>query len=244
MNSRTDDMQTHITAGGLAIAPESGKITIYESAQKNVLINLDDIPLTFGGTCSFMIQNVLAATLAAHISGFRPEDIKKGLRTFQPSPEHTPGRMNVFEFGKSRVILDYVHNSGGYAELLKFVQLQQDARKVGIISATGDRRREDIAAIGMYAAKMFDKILINNDHNCRGATREELTHLLQEGIRKEGSHVEVCVMKDEQSAISHAVATARPGDLIFASIDKVSDAITFVKHLQKTGQAVNVPQNL
>jgi len=58
----------------------------------------ENIPLTYGGKAKFMIQNVLAAVLAAHVHGISIEDMKAGLETFIPSATQTPGRLNLFEF--------------------------------------------------------------------------------------------------------------------------------------------------
>jgi cyanophycin synthetase len=43
------------------------------------------VPLTLGGKAKFMITNVLAATLASYVWGFKTEDISLSLQTFIPS---------------------------------------------------------------------------------------------------------------------------------------------------------------
>jgi cyanophycin synthetase len=40
------------------------------------------VPLTLGGKAKFMIANVLAATLASYVWGFKTEDISLSLQTF------------------------------------------------------------------------------------------------------------------------------------------------------------------
>jgi cyanophycin synthetase len=57
-----------------------------------------------------MIQNVLAATLASYLYGFKTDDISLSLQTFIPSVAQTPGRMNIFEFKKFKVMIDFAHN--------------------------------------------------------------------------------------------------------------------------------------
>jgi UDP-N-acetylmuramyl tripeptide synthase len=42
------------------------------------------VPLTLGGKAKFMIANVLAATLASYVWGFKTEDISLSLQTFIP----------------------------------------------------------------------------------------------------------------------------------------------------------------
>jgi cyanophycin synthetase len=43
------------------------------------------VPLTLGGKAKFMIANVLAATLASYVWGFKTEDISLSLQTFIPA---------------------------------------------------------------------------------------------------------------------------------------------------------------
>jgi cyanophycin synthetase len=52
------------------------------------------VPLTLGGKAKFMIANVLAATLASYVWGFKTEDII--VPTNFHSAAQTPGRMNIF----------------------------------------------------------------------------------------------------------------------------------------------------
>lgn len=68
-----------------------------------------------------MIQNVLAAALAAYLHGFKTEDISLSLQTFITSPAQTPGRLNVFEFKNFKVMIDFAHNPAGYLAIEDFL---------------------------------------------------------------------------------------------------------------------------
>ena len=50
-----------------------------------------NIPLTYGGRAEFMIQNVLAATLACFVHGVSLEDLRVGLTTFNAGTAQTRG---------------------------------------------------------------------------------------------------------------------------------------------------------
>ena len=65
-----------------------------------------------GGKASFMIQNVLAE-VTTYLQGFSIEDIKVAIESFIPSPSQTPGRLNMFNFNKFDVLLDYAHDPAG-----------------------------------------------------------------------------------------------------------------------------------
>ena len=70
---------------------ENGFITVKKGEWKIRIEKAANVPLTLGGRVRFMIANVLAATLAAYLHGFRIEDISLSLQTFVPSPAQTPG---------------------------------------------------------------------------------------------------------------------------------------------------------
>jgi cyanophycin synthetase len=53
------------------------------------------VPLTLGGKAKFMIANVLAATLASYVWGFKTEDISLSLLSFQALLKH---RTNEYFF--------------------------------------------------------------------------------------------------------------------------------------------------
>lgn len=72
--------------GGLSAIYEDGFITICKGEWKLRLIKAVNVPLTFGGKATFMIQNVLPAALAGYINGFELDDISSSLETFIPSP--------------------------------------------------------------------------------------------------------------------------------------------------------------
>ena len=86
--------------GKIVAVYENGFITIKKGEWKIRVEKATQVPLTLGGKAKFMIANVLAATLAAYLQGFKTEDISLSLQTFIPSAAQTPGRMNIFDFNK------------------------------------------------------------------------------------------------------------------------------------------------
>ncbi|MDB5021855.1 MAG: cyanophycin synthetase, partial [Pedobacter sp.] len=99
----------HCRTGGTAAIYENGHITIKKGDWKMRVVKVTHVPLTFGGSVDFMIENVLAATLATFLYGYKIEDIKMSLETFIPSATQTPGRMNIFVFKEFRILVDFAH---------------------------------------------------------------------------------------------------------------------------------------
>jgi cyanophycin synthetase len=104
--------------------------------------------------------------------------------------------------------------------------------KVGIIAVPGDRRDEDIRAMGMHAASMFDEIIIRHDKDLRGRTGENINELLLEGIGGTGKSVPVKVIPDETDALRFAIAASRPGSFIVLLSDEVKKTLDYLKQLE------------
>ncbi|MGB3085066.1 MAG: cyanophycin synthetase, partial [Saprospiraceae bacterium] len=136
-------IKKHMREQGVCAIYENGFITICKGEWKLRIVNAVNVPLTYGGRASFMIQNILPAVLTGYFNGFELDDIKAALETFIPSPAQTPGRLNMFEFKHFTVLLDYAHNPAGLQALKKFIDKIDATHKVGIIAGIGDRRPED-----------------------------------------------------------------------------------------------------
>lgn len=234
--SRNEDnpvVKSHCRKGGIACICENGFITILKGDWKIRVQRTILIPLTFGGTVPFMIENVLAATLASFLWGFKTEDIQTSLQTFIPSAAQTPGRMNIFEFKDFRFMIDFAHNPDGYNGIKEFLAHVDSPFKIGIIAGTGDRRDEDIRELGKISAEMFDFIILRQEKHLRGRTEENILGLLIEGIMSVNPDKKFEAIPKEIDAIKHAMSMAEPGTFITALSDVVDNAIETVQNYQE-----------
>ncbi len=215
--------------GKIVAVYENGFITIKRGEWKIRVERATHIPLTMGGKAKFMIANVLAATLAGYLHGFKTEDISLSLQTFIPGAAQTPGRMNIFEFKKFKVMIDFAHNPAGYRGVEEFLSSVDATKKIGIIAGVGDRRDEDIKECAKIAARMFDHIIIRQEKHLRGRTEEEIIGLIMDGIHESGSTVTHEIITKETEAIKHAIDTAQEGSFITALSDVVTNAIEIVQ---------------
>ncbi len=229
MDAGNERIKTHCNEGGFAATIESNHFVINKGGWKTKIADVNQVPLTFSGKCTFMIKNILPALLAASISEFPLETIKSALKTFIPSPELTPGRMNHFRFNQFELMVDYAHNASGYVHIKHYLDQVSATRKTGVISATGDRRDEDIRNLGRVAAQMFDNIIIKHDIDGRGRTKDELSRLLIEGIRELNQAIPVRVISDEIESIQHAMDQAITGEFMFICAGNIPNTLAFVK---------------
>ncbi|MGV9002763.1 cyanophycin synthetase [Flavobacterium sp.] len=215
--------------GKIVAVYENGFITIKKGEWKIRIEKATHVPLTLGGKARFMIANVLAASLAGYLHGFKTEDISLSLQTFIPSAAQTPGRMNIFEFKRFKVLIDFAHNPSGYRGIEDFLTSVEATKKIGIIAGVGDRRDEDIRECASIAARMFDHIIIRQEKYLRGRTEEEIIGLIMEGIEASGKSVTTEIIKKEVEAIEHAIKNAEEGSFITALSDVVTNAIEIVQ---------------
>ena len=102
-----------------------------------------------------------------YVQGIRYDDIRAGLLSFFPSPALTPGRLNLMRAGRGRVMVDYAHNPAAVAGLMELVTALDAKRRIGVITAPGDRRDEDIRELGRFAAAL-DYVIVKEDIDLRG----------------------------------------------------------------------------
>ena len=233
MDEQNPRIKRHSSRGGISAVYENGYITIYRGEWKMRVAQAVNVPLTKGGKASFMIQNVLAGVLSCYLHGFSIEDIKVAIETFIPSPSQTPGRLNMFNFNKFDVLLDYAHNPAGLRALHKYVEKLDGHPKIGIVAGVGDRRKQDNFELGQISAEMFDEIIIRTDRNLRGKDEQELINEIKAGILDVSPKIPLRIIKKENEAIQHAVENAKEGSLIVVSSDVVPDALNMVMNLKE-----------
>ena len=216
--------------GKIVAVYENGFITVKKGEWKIRVERVAHIPLTLNGKAKFMIANVLAATLASYLWGFKTEDISLSLQTFIPGVAQTPGRMNIFEFKKFKVLIDFAHNPSGYLGVEDYLSTVEANKKIGIIAGVGDRRDEDIRECAKIAGRMFNHIIIRQEKHLRGRSEQELIDLILEGIALSGNEVTYEIITKEVDAIKHAINSAEEGTFITALSDVVTNAIDIVQH--------------
>jgi cyanophycin synthetase len=225
----SDLIKQHIADGGCAVVLQPGvrgeMLAIYDADQYIPLLWTHLIPATLEGKARHNVANALAAAAICYARGVSVENIRQGLRTFATSFYLAPGRLNVFDEHPFRVIVDYAHNPAAVQALADLVtQLRPNYRRViGVVAAPGDRRDEDIAAIGAIAGRTFDLLIIKEDNDRRGREEGEIAALLQraaEGAGMPSDRIETVL--DELEAVRHALATAQTEDLVVICADAIT----------------------
>lgn len=226
-------IEEHCGKGEIAAVYENGFLLLRIGDNIIPIDEVKNVPITFSGKAEFNISNALAACLAAYTSKIKLSTIRQALRTFIPSSEKTPGRINIFEFDEFTFILDYAHNQHGVRALGKFIKSWDAPVKTGIITGVGDRRDEDLIALGEEAARIFDEIIIRHDDDMRGRSVEEVEQLISKGIFSVDPNKKIICSLGECESVSYAIENARPQSLIVALIDNIQKVTEVIKQHQK-----------
>ena len=232
MDEKNPVVKEHCRKGGIAAVYENGFVTIKKGDWKIRIEKVTHIPITFNGTVGFMTQNVLAASLATFVWGFKIEDIRLSLETFIPSAAQTPGRMNIFELKECKIMVDFAHNPDGLRGIKDFLSTLDIKRSTGIISGTGDRRDEDLREIGRISAEMFDNVIICQEKYLRGRDRDEIVKLIIEGLKEVKPEIDIQIINKGKDAFNHAVNHIIPGSFVTIIGDSVSNAVELVQDYQ------------
>ena len=159
-------------------------------------------------------EGVVLETEAAYVQGMRYEDIRAGLISFFPSPSLTPGRMNLLRVGRGHVLVDYAHNSAAMAGLMELVGRIDAARRIAVLAGPGDRRDEDLRALGRTAAG-FDYAILKEDDDLRGREPGDVIELLRQGLVEAGMAPErIEVRPREHDAVARGLELLQEHDLL------------------------------
>ena len=225
--------EDHIAHGGIGARVEGDTFVIRRGRLRIPIAAVRDVPLMLGGAARFQCSNVLAAICAAYVQGMRYDDIRAGLLSFFPSPSLTPGRLNVLRFGTNRVVVDYAHNPAAVEGLMDFIAHMPAHRRIGVVTAPGDRRDDDIRIVGKLAAAALYYAIVKEDKDTRGRDDGAIAELMIQGLGEGGLPREKTeVMLDELEAVSKAISMLTEGDVAVVLVDDVPGVLELLSAQQ------------
>jgi cyanophycin synthetase len=223
---------------GRAVFVREGTVVLAEGSQEIPLVRLDLVPLTHAGRVSFQVENVLAAAAAAWSLGVPCEVIRVGLESFTPNLDGTPARFNLLECRGATVVLDYGHNVSSLESLIEVLRQLPHARRSAVYTAAGDRRDGDLIRQGELLGQAFDRVILYEDPHCaRDRPPGEITALFRRGLAAGGRTTAIEEVQGAVKSIEHAMATARPGELVLAQVDIVDETLDMIRSLLGAGGA-------
>jgi cyanophycin synthetase len=231
----SEEFETHLTRNGIGARIENDTFVIRRGRLRIPIAPVREVPLMIGGAARFQRENILAAIATAYVQGMRYDDIRAGLLSFFPSPSLTPGRLNLIRVQNGRVLVDYAHNAAAIRGLMEFVESIDANRRIGVVTAPGDRRDEDLRAVGRLAA-CLDYVVVKEDAYRRGRDEGEIAELIIDGLREGGlGENQFATIYGEQEAITHAMRQMNDNDLVVILADDVNSSLQQVRRYSADG---------
>ncbi|HEX5166074.1 MAG TPA: Mur ligase family protein [Thermomicrobiales bacterium] len=236
-NPASEPVARHVADGGQAIVRDGDMIWRYAGPVRQPLIALDDVPATFGGAATHMVENALAAIGAAIGLGFTDDQIVEGLQRFRSDIRSNAGRLNVFRLDGRVIVVDYAHNEQGLEMLLAFARriAAQGARVVAIVGTAGDRQDVQLRGLGTIGAEQADRVYLKETGRyLRGREPGEVTALMQDGVACSQHPERLAGCFDgEHAAFLAAISDTGPGDAI--AIMCLEEQLTVLRELRDRG---------
>ncbi|MGM0583223.1 MAG: cyanophycin synthetase [Pseudomonadota bacterium] len=228
MDPENPDLEEHLGDLGRVVTVRNGRIVLLRGRVTVEICEVNDVPIAFEGHAPFNVQNAMAAAAAAIAHGVEIDDIRAGLLSFHPTPAQMPGRTNYFEADGVKCLIDYGHNVPALQALAPLVDGLATQRKIGVASAPGNRRDEDLAALGAQLAGMCDALFVF-ETDSRGRETGETAKLIHDGAEGAGTGCAVETITDEHDAVARAMETAQKGDFLLLLVDDIEGATERLK---------------
>ncbi|NLI93902.1 MAG: cyanophycin synthetase [Peptococcaceae bacterium] len=211
----------HLAFGGTAVVVDKGRILICIGAKSDFVCHLSKIPLTWEGKAHHNVQNVLAAVAGSFALGYTAVQIRKALCGYGQQALDNLGRLEYYELGAIKVILDYGHNPAGIKETIKTIRKLKHRKIIGCIGLPGDRSDTTVINLAKEAAKGIDFIIIKEDQDLRGRKPGEVAKIIYEQALKEGkSQNQLRIVLKEEQALKEALSVSGNGDIIVFFYEK------------------------
>jgi UDP-N-acetylmuramyl tripeptide synthase len=218
----------HVQAGGTAVLADRDRIVLVRGQQRESLVSLAEVPITFSGTAEHNVANALAALGMGAALGIDAETMAAALRKFGHDPADNPGRATLLETGGIRILLDYAHNPHGMAALVRLAQKLPAKRRLVMVGQAGDRSDEAIRELARAVGTLQpDHVVIKDmDQYLRGRAPGEVPALLQQEFLRLGMpHRALSRVGPDIAGVRGALEWAQPGDLLVLAVHQDRQAV-------------------
>ena len=202
----------HLARGGRGVCERDGLLCWADGAHESPLASTALLPSTLGGKARHNVVNAMAAVAVLFALGLSRERVVAGIGTFTSNELTNPLRLNVYRSRGVTLLVDYAHNLAAYRAVIRTARELTGGRLHGVVSAPGDRRDDDLRAIGALCGEGFDRLVVYEMDDLRRQAAGETASRIAEGATAAGARP-VTVL-DVRQAIRRAIADADPGDLV------------------------------
>lgn len=226
------DVLAHVGSGGWALWVENGLVHFGHDDVREVLTNLNDIPITLGGKATHMLENALCAAAATLALGLDLDQVRTGLAAFRNRVDQNRGRLNVFDVGGVTVVVDFAHNPAGLDHLLDVGRGLASGKGslIAVVGSAGDRPDDALTELGRLAGARADVVVVKDTVKyLRGRASGDIPKLILNGA-SQFRHENVRVEPNEFAAFERSMSLTSAGDVVvimcIEDLDKILDQLT------------------
>jgi UDP-N-acetylmuramyl tripeptide synthase len=218
---------SHRADGGSTCGVRSGRMLLSLAGAEHDLGVVAEMPLTVGGHAGYNMANIAGAALAAAALGIAPATVAAVFAKFGSDPDDNAGRLMRFDVNGVHVLLDYAHNPQGLQGVLRVARSMcaDGARLAMLLGHAGNRRDEDLDDVAAAAAAFAPDLIVikETEKHLRGRAPGEVPAILRAALLRHGMTESALVLQsNEVDAARHALAWARPGDVVALLVHAVA----------------------
>jgi len=235
------DLDGHLKDGGIAITAKQGKVWLLGKSGKTELLDLNNIPWTFGGAFGPSVFNLMhaAAAVIAFYSGTIPPGLKPAFESVRLDPYG--GRLTLLKASNGATILaDYAHEKVSLKQVAELARgLTDGGQVIGVVRLAKDRTNRLIQETGETIADSYDRFIVFDKIDgywkkptiTTGRFPEtvgKVSKSFAAALKSKNPNVERILREDK--AIERAARIAKPEDVIVVIVnDDIRRSIGFIK---------------
>ncbi|KJK58667.1 UDP-N-acetylmuramoyl-L-alanyl-D-glutamate--2,6-diaminopimelate ligase [Saccharothrix sp. ST-888] len=159
----------------------------------------------------FAVENALAATAAAVLSGHGIEEIAAVLAELP----QIPGRFDTYRARSgATVVVDYAHSVDALEKVLTTIRGLATGRVITVFGCSGDRDPGKRAPMGEIAGRLSDLVVLTST-SPRGEDPELILDRVEAGLAT--TPTPYARIGDRREAIAEALSRARGGDVVLVA---------------------------
>ncbi|MFA9397275.1 MAG: Mur ligase family protein [Clostridiaceae bacterium] len=213
--NKTSLVEEHIQNGGEAYYLQDENIIHCVKRKEEKLMDINSIAFTHYGKSRSNIFNIMASISAINKIENDMNKIVKAIENINCDLYINPGRQNIVDLGKFKIVLDYGHNSEAFIEVFNLIKGVKPSKTTSIIAAPGDRMDKYITELGKISGDNSDFIIIREQADLRGRKPGETANLLKNGVKESDFNMEnLEVIFKEEEAIVYAMKNAIEKEVI------------------------------
>jgi len=166
-----------------------------------IIYKKNSFPVSTSLIGEFNAYNACAAFAASVQIGIDEENALKGIKT----AKHVPGRFEVVQNGKKKVIIDYSHTADSLQKALEAVKkINKDKNPIyTVFGCGGNRDKTKRPVMGKIASELSDKVFVTSDN-----PRFEDPFIIIDEIKKGIAKNNYEIIENREEAIRKSIETS------------------------------------